>query len=72
MTHGGDDRREALTQLARGVAMILVLAPGLELAALPGCAPLAGLVVLLLVASPITAGDKGKFTLIRVPVKSSM
>ena len=71
---GRDNRREALTRLAREVSLILVLAlaPGLELAALPGHAPLAGLVVLLLVASPITAGDKGKFTLIRVPVKSSM
>ena len=51
---------------------VLALSPGLKLVVLPGGAPLAGLVVLLVVASLAAAGDNGKFTLIIVSVKSLM
>ena len=59
-TPGRDNRREDLTRLAGGVAMLLVLAlvPGLELVALPGGALLSGLAALLVVASPTAEGTR--------------
>ena len=50
--------------------LVFALAPGLKLSALLGCAPLVGLAVLLVVATPAAAGDKGKVTLLRVPFQA--
>ena len=68
----GDNRVGALTLLAARVALLLLipLALGLELAALPGAAPLDRLAVLLFIALTAAAGGRGKFLLIRVSVKN--